>query len=127
MRALVLVNPGARQGAAYADSAMKQLWAMGVDVARVSTPPLAEWPKLIANHAGDVDCVVVGGGDGTLNFAVGPVMNSGLALGVLPLGTANDFARTLSIPDEPEEACQVVADGVDHRIDVGRVNDVYFL
>src|SRR5699024_4462579 len=50
-----------------------------------------------------------------------------LALGVLPLGTANDFARTLSIPDEPEEACQVVADGVDHRIDVGRVNDVYFL
>lgn len=123
----MLVNPGARQGAAHADSAMKQLWAMGVDVVRVQTPPLNEWPELIKTHADSVDCVVVGGGDGTLSFAVESIMGNGLTMGVLPLGTANDFARTLGIPNELELACQCIAEGVDHRIDVGRVNDVHFL
>lgn len=127
MRTLVLVNPNSRQGAAHAGAAMKQLWAMGVDVVRVQTPPLSQWPDFIGTYADSVDCVAVGGGDGTLNFAAGPIMRHGLALGVLPLGTANDFARTLTIPNELELACQCLAEGVDHWIDVGCVNGVYFL
>lgn len=127
MRALVLVNPDARQGAVHAESARKQLWAMGVDVVRQPSPQLQDWPEWIASHAEHVDCVVVGGGDGTLNFAVGPILQQGLRMGVLPLGTANDFARTLGIPNELDAACRCVAEGVDHRIDVGRVNNVYYL
>lgn len=127
MRALVLINPGARQGAAHADTAMKQLWAMGVDVVRARAERLTDWPGLINNHAEDIDCVVVGGGDGSLNFAAGPIMRNDLTLGILPLGTANDFARTLGYPDDPAEACRTVAQGEDHRIDLGQVNDTYFL
>jgi len=127
MRALVLVNPGARQGAAHATTARKQLWAMGVDVVRIDALAMRDWPALIDAHADGIDCVVVGGGDGTLNFAVRAIMRNGLTLGVLPLGTANDFARTLGIPTDPALACRNIAEGVDHAIDVGRVNDIHFL
>ncbi|HLQ85628.1 MAG TPA: lipid kinase [Salinisphaeraceae bacterium] len=127
MRVLVLINPGARQGPAHADTAMKQLWAMGVDVVRARAEQLADWPALIERHAAHIDCVVVGGGDGSLNFALDAILRNKLTLGVLPLGTANDFARTLGYPDDPAAACRVVAQGVDHRVDVGRVNDAYFL
>lgn len=127
MRALVLVNPGARLGAARADTAMKQLWAMGVDVVRVRAEGLGQWPAVIDNYADRIDCVVVGGGDGSLNFALDPIMRNRLTLGVLPLGTANDFARTLNYPGDLVEACGIVANGVDHPIDVGQVNDIRFL
>lgn len=127
MRALVLVNAGSRQGAAHADSASKQLWAMGVDVVRARAESMSDWPTLIDTHADQIDCVVVGGGDGSLNFAVDSILRNDLTLGVLPLGTANDFARTLGYPADPVEACRTVAQGVDHRVDVGQVNDVYFL
>lgn len=127
MRALVLINPGARQGAAHADTATKQLWAMGVDVVRTPIPALTQWPQLIDAYAEHIDCVVVGGGDGTLNFATAPIMRNNLTLGVLPLGTANDFARTLGYPSDPAAACRIIAEGLDHRVDVGCVNDVHFL
>src|SRR5699024_10135493 len=127
MRALVLINPGARQGAAHTQTALKQLWAMGVDVVRARAERLADWPRLIDKHAADIDCVVVGGGDGSLNFAAGPIIRNDLTLGILPLGTANDFARTLGYPDDPAEACRTVAQGEDHRIDLGQVNNIYFL
>lgn len=127
MRALVLVNAGARQGAAQAEASVQQLGSMGVDVARAQSDDLADWPELIDAHAGEIDCVVVGGGDGSLNFAINSIMRHDLTLGVLPLGTANDFARTLGYPNDPIEACRIVAEGVDHRVDVGQVNDVYFL
>lgn len=127
MRALVLINPGARQGAAHANTAMHQLWSMGVDVVRARAERLADWPTLIDTHAEAIDCVVVGGGDGSLNFATDSIMRNGLTLGMLPLGTANDFARTFDYPVDAIEACRTVAEGVDHRVDVGQVNNVHFL
>lgn len=51
------------------------------------------------------DLVVVGGGDGTVSYAAGRVAGTNVMLGVLPLGTANDFARTLEIPNNLAEAC----------------------
>jgi YegS/Rv2252/BmrU family lipid kinase len=65
---------------------------------------------------------VLGGGDGTLSSAAPASIETGLPLGILPLGTANDLARTLELPLDPAAAAQVIVDGELRRIDVGEVN-----
>jgi YegS/Rv2252/BmrU family lipid kinase len=72
--------------------------------------------------AGAVDFVVLGGGDGTMNAAAPAPMETGLPLGILPLGTANDLARTLSIPTDLGEAARVILGARVRRIDLGEVN-----
>lgn len=73
------------------------------------------------------DLVVVGGGDGTVTSAAGLLAGTEIMLGVLPLGTANDFARTLEIPSGLTEACAVIADGKVVDVDLGRANGEPFL
>lgn len=75
------------------------------------------------------DVIIAAGGDGTLNEVV-----SGLAgleyrppLGVLPLGTTNDLARALGIPRSWDAAIDVIAEGCLKQIDVGQLNDRYFV
>lgn len=127
MRILVLVKGGKRQSHAHADMAREQFESMDVKVVHARAERLTDWPTLIDSYANRIDCVVVGGGDGSLSFVIESIMRNGLTLGVLPLGTANDFARTLGYPNDLSDACRTVAKGVDHCVDVGQVNDVYFL
>jgi YegS/Rv2252/BmrU family lipid kinase len=70
--------------------------------------------------------VILGGGDGTLNAAAAGLVDTQLPLGILPLGTANDLARTLGIPESISQACDVIAAGYHCQIDLGQVNDKYF-
>jgi YegS/Rv2252/BmrU family lipid kinase len=65
---------------------------------------------------------VLGGGDGTLSSAAPALLETGLPLGILPLGTANDLARTLGVPLDVAGAAQVIVDGELRRIDLGEVN-----
>src|SRR3546814_20137629 len=53
-----------------------------------------------------VDLVILGGGDGTMNLAAEAMRECGRPLGILPLGTAKDLARTLGIPPSLDEACR---------------------
>ena len=77
--------------------------------------------------ADGLDRLIVGGGDGTLG-AVAPLLaRSGVTLGVIPLGTANDFARTLAIPTQIPAAAAIAAGSHTRPIDLARVNDAYFL
>ena len=76
---------------------------------------------------GDSDVVVVGGGDGTVATAAGMLMGTGKALGVLPLGTLNLYAKDLKVPlTLPEAVSQLAAGGV-RPLDAGTVNDTVFL
>lgn len=127
LRALLLINRKSRQGEANAETAVEHLRERGVDVVEGRFDEPDDVPAEIRRHARDVDVIVLGGGDGTLNLAAKPVVDSGLPMAVLPLGTANDFARTLLIPTELAAACDNVVDGVDHRVDLGQCNDVHFL
>ncbi|SFB15421.1 diacylglycerol kinase [Lentibacillus halodurans] len=75
------------------------------------------------------DLVVVAGGDGTINEVI-----NGLAeqehlpkLGIIPTGTTNDFARALCIPRGIEKAVDVILAGQSMLLDIGRVNDHYFV
>jgi diacylglycerol kinase family enzyme len=71
--------------------------------------------------------IVVGGGDGTLGTAAGLLKGTGIAFGVLPLGTLNHFAKDLRIPMELERAVQLLVDGHVIEVDVGEVNGKVFL
>ncbi|MDB5937074.1 MAG: sphingosine kinase [Massilia sp.] len=71
--------------------------------------------------------VVAGGGDGTINAVASVLAGTDTALGVLPLGTLNHFAKDLGIPQVLEEAIANVAKGKPVQVDVGAVNDRIFL
>jgi YegS/Rv2252/BmrU family lipid kinase len=73
------------------------------------------------------DCLVAGGGDGTINAVAACALEHELLLGVLPMGTLNHFARDLGIPQDIAEAVQVIAAGNERRVDVGMVNERLFL
>ena len=76
-----------------------------------------------------IDLMVVAGGDGSVNFAVNAMKRKGLdiPLGIIPAGTANDFARAIGMSDKPLEAARQIAFGSIDRVDCGRVNDQYFV
>ncbi len=71
--------------------------------------------------------VVAGGGDGTINAVATALVGTEIALGVLPLGTLNHFAKDLHIPLDLEEAVRTVIAGHVAMVDVGEVNDRIFL
>jgi diacylglycerol kinase (ATP) len=66
-----------------------------------------------------IDVAISAGGDGLVGGVVTHIAESGLPLGILPLGTSNDIARALHIPQDIGEAAQVIAQGTEHEVDVG--------
>ena len=68
------------------------------------------------------DMIIVCGGDGSVSSSAMAVMESGLPLGIIPMGTANDLARTLAIPMDLRAAAEVIVRGATRTIDVGTVN-----
>ena len=77
-----------------------------------------------------VEVLVAGGGDGTVNEIVNGILSADttpkMALGVLPLGTANDFARGCGIPLDPYEAVKLATEGEPVSVDIASANGVYF-
>lgn len=87
-----------------------------------------EVPKVTeASVNSGVDAVVVGGGDGTINAVVSKLAGSAIAIGILPLGTFNHFARDLGLPESLEECIDVIAQGNAEPIDVAEVNGKIFI
>ncbi|MBR4442056.1 MAG: diacylglycerol kinase family lipid kinase [Clostridia bacterium] len=74
-----------------------------------------------------VDGVVCLGGDGTVFEIVNGLKGHFMTLYFVPCGTGNDFVRMLNLPKDPVEALRVQLDGKPHPIDVGQVNEHYFL
>lgn len=124
-RALILFNHKARQGNAIA-GATRRLREGGLMVTAEPFSGPDEIAADIARGAPDADLLVLAGGDGTLSRAGSAILETGLPLGILPTGTANDLARTLDIPFELEAAADVILAGRTRRIDVGSVNDHVF-
>ena len=121
-RILLIVNTKARRGAEAAEMVRGRLAAAGVEVVPAATEKPEDIETAIRTAAGKVDAVLLGGGDGTISHAGLALMETGLPLGVLPLGTANDLARTLGLPEAPEAALDVILAGRRRKIDLGSVN-----
>ncbi|HJV75687.1 MAG TPA: lipid kinase [Noviherbaspirillum sp.] len=125
-RALLIVNRKSRSGASDPDVAIDFLKRHGIEILEQELHRPQQISELIRANQHQVDCVIIGGGDGSMNAAAAALIDTQLPLGVLPLGTANDLARTLHIPTDIEQACEVITSGVPHAIDLGRVNGHYF-
>lgn len=125
-RVLFLVNRHARQGQAKLSEAIDCLKQAGFVLMEESPDSAESLADIIRDYRNQVDLVIIGGGDGTLNAAVEGLIDTQLPLGILPLGTANDLARTLGIPNNLTAACQIVVDGCQDKIDLGWVNDKHF-
>jgi lipid kinase YegS len=82
-------------------------------------------------ETGEVDLVIAAGGDGTVNNVVHGLMDlptaARPALGLVPLGTANDFATGCGIPHDPDQALALCLEGKATPIDVGKANEHWFL
>ena len=75
----------------------------------------------------ELDAIVIGGGDGSIRTVAGVLADTGIPLGVLPLGTMNYFAKDLGIPLAIEDAVAVIAAGEAHPVDLGEVNGETFI
>jgi YegS/Rv2252/BmrU family lipid kinase len=124
-----VVNAAARQGEESAARARKALHARGVELDDVQIVPEPErLPEVLrAAVARRPARLLVGGGDGTISLTAGLLAGTEIALGVLPLGTGNDFARNLRLPRELEAACDVVAAGETRAVAVAVANGRVFL
>lgn len=125
-KALLLVNQHSRKGQKLLSQATLELQALGFELIVESTSHARELPETIRRYQNLVELVIIGGGDGTLNAAIEGLIDTKLPLGILPMGTANDLARTLKIPTDLSAACQVIASGKVRLIDLGWVNGKHF-
>ena len=85
-----------------------------------------------ANRCGAIadrgdELVIVGGGDGTISAAASALVGTKTALGILPLGTLNHFARDLGIPDQLEGAVKLIAERPVRQVDVAEMNGRIFI
>lgn len=121
MTTLVLVNVSKKDAA--------QPWLDALRTAcgdcDVQFPDSPERLKELIGRDG-IERIVIGGGDGTMRRAAGALMAAGRPVGILPMGTANDLARSLDIPVTPDGAAMVIARGRTARIDMGLVNGHHF-
>lgn len=125
-RTVLILNPNSRSGGGPAAEAIDRLLDLGpVHALRADDLELAR--ATIRELGGRGTRIVLGGGDGTLSSLLDDVLASGSTLGVLPLGTANDFARSLNLPLDPAAAAEVIAQGHVRQVDVGEVNGETFL
>lgn len=125
-RALLLLNRYARNGGAPIDRTVAVLERDGITVDEHGCEGAAAMCQVIRQGREAFDLVIVGGGDGTLNCVAPAIVETGLPLGILPLGTANDLARTLGIDPDPVVAAQTIAGGCTRDIDLGEVNGHLF-
>lgn len=122
-RALVIFNRASRKAGELMEAAVEQLDRHDdLEVTVADCPERELLTDFIMDHRKSCDLVVLGGGDGTMNAAARGLIATQLPLGILPLGTANDLARTLGIPESLPDAADIIINGVARRIDLGEVN-----
>ena len=127
-KAVLIVNAHSRRGRELFRAADEKLRAAGIELiaAHAIRNPAELVPKVREAVRDGAPMVIVGGGDGSLSYTVDEVVDRDCVFALLPLGTANSFARTLGIPLDLDGAIGVIAGGRRRRIDLGMINDDYF-
>lgn len=125
--AALVVNAKSRKGQALFKRACAAMSGLPYDVdAHAVEDPKDLESTVRAALAKRPDLLILGGGDGTISGLVDLMVGHDVILGVLPLGTANSFARTLGIPIDIEGAVEVIRKGAPRRIDLGMIDGDYF-
>ena len=124
---IVTANAGSGFGAENFGSLADLFDARGVDANVHLASDGPEISRLARQAVESADVIVAGGGDGTVSTIASIVASAGKTLGVLPLGTLNNFSKDLGIPQSIAEAVGIVADGTAKQIDLAEVNGHVFI
>ena len=127
-QAVLIVNAHSRRGARLFREAKAKLEQAGIQL--IAAHPVHD-PDLLEDFVrqavrDDAPMVIVGGGDGSLSCAVDDLVGHDCVFALLPLGTANSFARTLGIPLDLDGAIRTIATGKRRRVDLGIIDGDYF-
>ena len=127
-QAILVVNAGSRRGAELFAEARDKLIAAGIELLDAKKCKTAKsMDTAIKQALKKAPMVIVGGGDGSLSSFVDYFIGKEVVFALLPLGTANSFARTMGVPLDLDGAVDVIANGEAREIDVGCINGDYFL
>jgi diacylglycerol kinase (ATP) len=124
-----IVNPasGRNRGSRAVAAIQGAMESRGESYGLSVTSGPGEASKLAALAAREAEVVVAVGGDGTVNEVVNGIRGRDVTLGILPVGSGNDFVKMLSIPADVDEALMLLFNGRERRVDLGVVNDRLFV
>jgi YegS/Rv2252/BmrU family lipid kinase len=128
--AFVIFNPAAGQNSALLNPTLSHLRKMGVECVEGKTerPGHAKILAETAIASEKYDVIIAAGGDGTIGEVISGVRDSGVPLGIIPIGTANVLAIEIGLKFNPEVIAQTIANGQINKIHLGQVNDrIFFL
>ena len=127
-RAVLIVNTRSRQAARAYAGAKRRLTEAGIVLEAAYPVRNAERLHEIVREefSRGSRFIIVGGGDGTISSVVDHFAYTNVVFGVLPLGTANSFARTLGIPLDLPGAIDILVNGKVADVDLGKINEDYF-
>ena len=127
--AALIVNAHSRKGQDLFDAACEKLQAAGITLrsAHAVQDPEQLIPTVRAQVASGVPMVIIGGGDGSLSGVVDELVGKDVVFAVLPLGTANSFARSLGLPLDLDGAVDAIVNGRRRRVDLGMIDSDYFV
>jgi YegS/Rv2252/BmrU family lipid kinase len=126
-QAILIVNTHSRIGAEGFGEAVDLLQRAGIELLEshaIDDPSLLQ--DAVRGAVDEAPMVIVGGGDGTLSSSIDFFKDHDTVFALLPLGTANSFARAIGIPLDLAGAVEIIAEGVARRIDLGCINGDYF-
>ncbi len=125
---MLVVNAKSRRGQKLFAEARDKLRAAGIELiaAHAVKDPRKLPAKVREAVAAGAPMVIVGGGDGSLSCSVDHLVGHDTVFALLPMGTANSFARSLGIPLDLDGAIGVIASGAPRRIDLGMIDEDYF-
>ena len=131
-KALLIINPssGTERAKSYRKLAKDRLDSLFDEVEVKYTEKCGDALKLSKEACEKrYDSVFVMGGDGTVNEGISGIAEQEYKpnFGFFPLGTVNDLSRALNIPLDPEKAIKELDLNVCKKIDIGKVNDKYFM
>jgi YegS/Rv2252/BmrU family lipid kinase len=127
-QAVLVVNAHSRKGRALFREAERKLRAAGIELTAsqaVRDPSRMTAIVQAAVEAG-APMLIVGGGDGSLSATIDRLVDRDCVFALLPLGTANSFARTLGIPLDLDGAIDTIANGRRRRVDLGVINGEHY-
>ena len=130
-KVMLIINPSSGKGAGKEiQSDLEKALSASFDDVEIRFTEGEGDAKDWAREASDEGCeaVVVVGGDGTVNEGISGIAeaDSTIKFGFIPLGTANDLARALGISLEPQKAAEDLANFKTRKIDIAKINDLYF-
>nr|WP_275444736.1 diacylglycerol kinase [Paenibacillus sp. ACRRX] len=131
-RARLIYNPtsGREEGKKKLADILQRLDAAGIETTTHATEGEGDASRSAADAIDrEYDLIIAAGGDGTINEVINgmAIKEHRPPLGIIPLGTTNDFARALGIPRNWEDACDLIIRQETRAVDVGRANDTHFI